>query len=169
MDTYFFNKYDCFKCIKCSTVLIIRSDGANNTRCVKCNYLINALEITDKNRLEASKEYIKYNMIKEEPTIDNELTDIDKNIKNFLSEEKKLVIEEQQLHAKKTAIQQNLQILFQNRIAILNKYDKIVDSKYKKEFITKEEEVNLKRRFNQRNYEPKSPEVKKTIVKTSKK
>lgn len=169
MDTYFFNKYDCFKCIKCSTVLIIRSDGANNTRCIKCNYLINALEITDKNRLEASREYIKYNMIKEEPTIDNELTVIDKNIKNFLSEEKKLVIEEQQLHAKKAVIQQNLQILLQNRNAILNKYDKIVKSKYKNEFITKNEEATLEKRFNQKYYEPKSPEVKKTIIKNNKK
>ena len=169
MDTYFFNKYDCFKCIKCSTVLIIRSDGANNTRCIKCNYLINALEITDKNRLEASREYIKYNMIKEEPTIDNELTVIDKNIKNFLSEEKKLVIEEQQLHAKKAVIQQNLQILLQNRNAILNKYDKIVKSKYKNEFITKNEEATLEKRFNQKYYEPKSPEVKKIIIKNNKK
>jgi len=168
MDTHFFKKYDCFKCIKCSTVLIIRSDGSNNTRCIKCNYLMNALEITDKNRLEASKEYIKYNMMKQEPTIDNELTDIDKNIKNFLSEEKKLIIEQQQLQAKKAVIQQNLQILSQNRNAILNKYDKIVKSKYKNEFITKNEEAILEKRFNQRNYEPKSPEIKKTIVKTNK-
>tara|TARA_B100001248_G_C27113894_1_gene332575 strand:- start:203 stop:595 length:393 start_codon:yes stop_codon:yes gene_type:complete len=129
---------------------------------------MNALEITDKNRLEASKEYIKYNMMKQEPTIDNELTDIDKNIKNFLSEEKKLIIEQQQLQAKKAVIQQNLQILSQNRNAILNKYDKIVKSKYKNEFITKNEEAILEKRFNQRNYEPKSPEIKKTIVKTNK-
>lgn len=165
MDTHFFNKYDCFKCIKCSALLIILANGTNNTRCAKCKYIINALEITDKNRLEASREYIKYNMIKKEPTIDSELTDIDKNIKNILSEEKKLITQEQQLHAKKTAIQQNLQILFQNRNALLTKYDKIVDSKYKREFITKEEEDNLKKRFNQRNYDPKSPEIKKTIVK----
>jgi len=165
MDTHFFNEYDCFKCIKCSTLLIIRANGSNNTKCAKCNYLINSLEITDKNKLEASREYIKYTMIKEEPNIYDKLTDIDKNIKNILSEEKNLITQEQQLHAKKTAIQQNLQILFQNRNALLTTYDKIVDSKYKREYITKEEEDNLKKRFNQRNYDPKSPEIKKTIVK----
>lgn len=160
MNNTVFKKYDCFKCIKCSTILIIRSNGLNNTKCGNCNYITNVIEVTDKNRIESSKHFIKYTLIKEEPDINDELTKIDENIKINLSKEKQLNIEHQQLVTKKAVIQQNLQLLYQNRNALLNKYEQLENSKYKSTVVSSEDQLELKKKFNYLNHEPQSPEVK---------
>lgn len=165
MNTYSFEKYDCFKCLNCSNILIIRTEGASKTRCANCQTLINVSDITLQNRLEAIRAYVKNSLIKETPNIYNELVELDKKIKSTYKEYDKIICEQEKLTNKKNYIKDNLDILIENRNKLLYKYENIENSKYKNIILSKEDQLKIEKRRNRFKNIPKSPEIKKIIKK----